>query len=923
MRMLGAVFAVAMVTSAFGGNVDLPAGWQVRVVPIDRSLAQLSDQQLIDRLSEETGGDFQPATQVDEFLPLDVAARASSTGRPEGKSPVMTEIVRRGAQIIPALLDHLSDSRPTHLNLDPQKLHLNGHSGPYTDTYDFRFHDNGPQPSGVNSDIKRAAQGNWPYNVKVGDLCFVALGQIVNRRLYVAGPDFGNGMMYSGIFGLEINSPVESPSLAAAARADWGQITAGSFAEALEHDALWVDPNARPKHVPPAGWQSTIDRDGALIRLLFYYPDMGCRVAETLLRRPLTHWALEATKVPSTEPRATDRDQEHLVMSLDPFRWQSLDNDIWHLYQTAADEEDKVVAARPPGGRLPGDDLPLVCAERLIHKGHDDEFVAFFSRQLTRMNREYPVVMAEVTDSVMKAPSVHNTPPNSPLADADQRMQQSRITMMRELLLNAIKVRIAFLRELGVSNVTGPEAATMDSDDTMAQPPKLIEGPNPEYSEALRNAGINGQVIVQFSVDATGAVQDVTVFKSDHPELEGPSMDAVKKWKFKPAMKNGQAVATPKMRVPITFNIPPTPFRAVKSFEEALKLADQEHKIVFVDFFTTWCGPCKMLDKDTWQDPSVILLLKDKSIALKIDAEKNEALATRYNVNAYPTLALIRPDGTLIDSLVGYRDAPTFKNEFSDALAGKTKFVQAREAVEKAGADLEKQAKSRFDLGRELARKGENAEALAEYLWCFDVGMKQAPSYAGVRVSFLLSDIASLGAHYPPALDALRARRDGDRAKLSDDRNAAVEFGGINHYLGEDNVTLDAFEKLPPDSSVREALGHWVFDTLLEAKRYADAAAASPAAKFRAQFDMMRATKTPNDSMRGYLVDSAAKELEALAGAGKLDDARDLLKTLLEYDHSDATTSAVQDHLKRAGHVDLMQNPLLSPMSAPVPRAGG
>jgi TonB family protein len=457
-------------------------------------------------------------------------------------------------------------------------------------------------------------------------------------------------------------------------------------------------------------------------------------------------------------------------------------------------------------------------------------------------------------------------------------------------------------------------ASTLLADAT-PQPPQLIEQVKPEYSEGLRSAGISGQVIVQFGVDATGAVQNVTVFKSDHPELDDPAVEAVKKWRFKPAMKDGKPVATQMVRVPIDFNIPPTPFRTVSSFAEALKLADQEHKIVFVDFFTTWCEPCKRLDKDTWQDPSVIALLKDKSIALKVDAEKNVEMAKHYNVNAYPTLALIRSDGTLIDSLVGYRDAPTFNGEFTDALAGRTKFSQAKEAVENAGSDLEKQAKARYDLGRELSQRGENAEALTEFLWCFDVGMKQAPSYGGVRVSFLLSDIAELGAHYPPALDALRTRRDNDRARLSDDRSAAVEFGGINHYLGEDNATLEAFGKLPADSSARAALGHWVFDALLEARRYDDAAAASPPARFRAQFDMMRDTKTPNDSMRGYLVNSAAKELEALAGAGKLDDARDLLKALLEYDHSDATTSMVQDHLKRAGHAELMP----SPSSAPTP----
>jgi TonB family protein len=450
--------------------------------------------------------------------------------------------------------------------------------------------------------------------------------------------------------------------------------------------------------------------------------------------------------------------------------------------------------------------------------------------------------------------------------------------------------------------------ATLLANST-TQPPQLIEQAKPDYSEALRVAGIGGQVVVQFGVDDTGAVQNVSVFTSDHPELDAPAVEAVKKWKFKPALRDGEPVATRIMRVPVTFTIPPSAFRVVHSFEEALKIADQEHKIVFVDFYTTWCEPCKMLDKETWQDPSVIALLKDKTVALRVDAEKYVALANRYGVNAYPTLALIKPDGTLIDSLVGYRDAPTFTGEFVALMSGKTKLDQAKNAVGEAGPDLEKQAKSRYDLGRELASKGDNAGALTEFLWCFDVGMKQAPSYGGVRESFLLSDIANLGAHYPPALTALRDRRDGDRARLSDDRVAAAEFGGINHHLGNDDLTLEVFEKAPAGSVVREAVGHWVFDLLLNARRYDEAAAVLPAVKFRAQFDAMRAATVPGDSLRGYLVDSTAKELEVLAGAGKLDDARDLQRALLEYDHSEATISMVGDHFKRAGHPELLPNP--------------
>jgi len=458
--------------------------------------------------------------------------------------------------------------------------------------------------------------------------------------------------------------------------------------------------------------------------------------------------------------------------------------------------------------------------------------------------------------------------------------------------------------------------------DPVSKPPQLIEQTTPDYSDALRNAGISGQVVVQFGVDATGAVQNVTVFKSDHSELDAPAVEAVKKWRFKPATKDGQPIATPTMRVPISFNIPPSAFQGPSSIDAALKLAEHEHKIVFIDFYTTWCEPCKRLDRETWQDASVIALLKEKAIGIKVDAEKNAALAHLYNVNAYPTLALIRPDGTLIESLVGYRDALTFSGEFTAALEGRTKLVLAKEAVDRAGADPELRAKARYDLGRELANEGRAAEALTEYLWCFDVGMKMPSSYAGVRGSYLLQDIANLGAQYPPALDALKARRDDDEKRLSGDRNAAVDFGSINHCLGADNATLTAFDRLAGNDQAQGALGYWLFDKFIDAKRYRDAAAAVPAASFRAQFDAMRAGSFQVAPMHDYLVNAAAKELEALAGAGKLDDASALLGALLEFDHSEATVGMVHRHLERAGHADLVPSQPVGPTAAPVAPQG-
>ena len=81
------------------------------------------------------------------------------------------------------------------------------------------------------------------------------------------------------------------------------------------------------------------------------------------------------------------------------------------------------------------------------------------------------------------------------------------------------------------------------------------------------------------------------------------------------------------------------PFAKTK-FEDACTAATNDDKIVLIDFYTTWCGPCKLLDQKTWKDPEVIKLLESKTVSLKIDAEKETELAGRYRIDVYPTVLL-------------------------------------------------------------------------------------------------------------------------------------------------------------------------------------------------------------------------------------------------------------------------------------------
>ncbi|PQV63233.1 Thioredoxin-like [Abditibacterium utsteinense] len=91
------------------------------------------------------------------------------------------------------------------------------------------------------------------------------------------------------------------------------------------------------------------------------------------------------------------------------------------------------------------------------------------------------------------------------------------------------------------------------------------------------------------------------------------------------------------------------------SFPAALAEAKRTGRPIFVDFFTTWCGPCKYLDAVTYKDPRFVAESKNW-IMVKVDAEKNKAnvqLAQKYKVEGYPSMVFLKPGGKESSRVVG------------------------------------------------------------------------------------------------------------------------------------------------------------------------------------------------------------------------------------------------------------------------------
>jgi len=118
------------------------------------------------------------------------------------------------------------------------------------------------------------------------------------------------------------------------------------------------------------------------------------------------------------------------------------------------------------------------------------------------------------------------------------------------------------------------------------------------------------------------------------------------------------------------------------TFEEALKKSKAEKRPIFIDVYTDWCGWCKVMDKNTFNDPEVSRLLNEKFYAVKFNAEQREdvvfdghtfkfvpsgrsgyhelAAALLNNQLSYPTVVFLDEEFKMIQPLAGYRKAPEF-----------------------------------------------------------------------------------------------------------------------------------------------------------------------------------------------------------------------------------------------------------------------
>lgn len=164
--------------------------------------------------------------------------------------PQMRELVRRGSSALPALIAHLGDARPTKLIVRGMGVDATFGGVFFEDEYHARNRE-------FHGDFSMDRAVTESYTVKIGDVCFALIGQIVNRRLLA--------IRYQPTAITIINSPIETPDLADQVRKDWGSIDAEGL-----NASLLADLRSNKEYYVS---------DSALPRLRLYYPDTYASLA--------------------------------------------------------------------------------------------------------------------------------------------------------------------------------------------------------------------------------------------------------------------------------------------------------------------------------------------------------------------------------------------------------------------------------------------------------------------------------------------------------------------------------------------------------------------------------------------------------------------------------------------------------------------
>ena len=150
------------------------------------------------------------------------------------------------------------------------------------------------------------------------------------------------------------------------------------------------------------------------------------------------------------------------------------------------------------------------------------------------------------------------------------------------------------------------------------------------------------------------------------------------------------------------------------TFQEILAKAKKEKKLVFLDAYASWCGPCKLMEKNVFTLKSVSDYYNANFINAHFDMEKGEgvAIAQKFTIRSYPTFLFLNGDGQLVMKNLGYMGEQDFLQIAKEANNPENVKYSLKERFEKGEKDpgflmnvMRQSLDSDFDLAQKASER--------------------------------------------------------------------------------------------------------------------------------------------------------------------------------------------------------------------------
>jgi thiol-disulfide isomerase/thioredoxin len=262
------------------------------------------------------------------------------------------------------------------------------------------------------------------------------------------------------------------------------------------------------------------------------------------------------------------------------------------------------------------------------------------------------------------------------------------------------------------------------------------------------------------------------------------------------------------------------------TLDAAKKQVEGSEKVVVIKFTADWCPPCKAMDKTTWRDESVVKWVKDHGVALQVDVDKDQKTAQAYNIEAMPTMVMLR-GGKEIARTVGYLKPDQMLSWMEGAATGK-----AADPTTDPNSTPMLRLMAQFNKGVE--EKNHDAAVTAMRDMWGEANAKDSFRRVGLA-QMLQANLALLANDSKEGKVAIGELRDRVEKKLK--KGTRSGFGDLSDWLvfntaiGDDERSLEWFDRVKSEdgasATFMETLG--VLQPLLARNgRVADLAVAFP-----------------------------------------------------------------------------------------------